>query len=61
LLSGLTLLTASSQAAFVAKRVFRKGASRAKLSVLNRMDIAVTTIYGIANFSIGFAKDNRRK
>ena len=43
------------------KRVSRSGASSAKLSVLNRMENIVAITYGIANFSIGRAKDNNLK
>lgn len=42
-------------------RVSKNGASKAKFKVLKRMEIEVTIIYGIANFWIGFAKDNNRK
>jgi len=41
--------------------VVNKGASKARFSVLNITENIVVMMYGMANFSIGLAKDNSRK
>jgi len=43
------------------KMVLSNGASNTRLSVLNITENIVVRIYGIANFSIGLAKDSNRK
>jgi hypothetical protein len=42
-------------------KVFNRGANNARFNVLNRMYKIVAKKYGIANFSMGFAKDNNLK
>jgi hypothetical protein len=43
------------------KRVSSKGAKRAKFRVLNSIASIVEETYGIANFSIGLAKESNLK
>jgi hypothetical protein len=46
---------------FWKNKVSNKGAKRAKLRVLKIIDSMVVKIYGNANFSMGLAKERRRK
>ena len=46
---------------FPENNVWSKGANSARFSVLNITENIVVMMYGIANFSIGLAKDNSRK
>lgn len=58
----LSLLTfVANEDSFAFNKVSNKGESRARFKVPNRIDSKVAITYGIANFSIGLAKDNNLK
>ncbi|GGE63298.1 hypothetical protein GCM10011413_32140 [Pedobacter psychrotolerans] len=46
---------------FAFNKVSNNGDKSARLNVPNRIDNNVAITYGIANLSIGFANDNKRK